>query len=196
PQANQPWQWLPWFAAITAILSASLSPWSRPAAWSLPLVVAACIAGAALAPSWSVFGLTRRPLQLVLALYLAFVGIPLLYLPASAQKRWLMTALAAAGVINAIAIGAMVSTRLAQLGAITAAAFVAAAIAGFGFIQASDRSLRSLIAVHAILTGSIAGLAFVEPDPPQPLLLIAPLVPLLLLLEPVVRLPFVRRKIG
>jgi hypothetical protein len=196
PQANQPWQWLPWLAAITVVLSASLSPWSRPSAWSLPLVVAACIAGAALAPGWPVFGLTRRPLQLVLALYLVFLGIPLLYLPRQAQKRWLVTALAVAGMVNATAIGALVSTRLAKMAAMSAAVFTAAAIAGLWLMQASDRSLRNLICVYAILTGSIAWLAFVEPDPPQPLLLVAPLVPLILWLEPVVRLPFVRGKIG
>src|SRR6478609_5193576 len=70
PQQNQPWQWLPYFAAITAILSASLSPISRPAAWILPLVVSACIAAAAFAPSWPIFGLTQRPLHLLVALYL------------------------------------------------------------------------------------------------------------------------------
>jgi hypothetical protein len=196
PQANQPWQWLPYFAVITGLSSASLSPFSRPGAWALPLVVSACIAAAVLAPSWPVFGLTRRPLQLVAALYLVMVGGPLLYLPGRIRTQWHVTALAITGAINAIAIGATVSTRLAELAAIGAAGFAAAAIAGFWFLKATDRSIRSLTALFAILTGGTAWLAFVEPDPPQPLLMIAPLLPLLLWVTVVRRVPFAGGKIG
>lgn len=196
PQQNQPWQWLPHFAAIAAILSASLSPTSRPAAWSLPLVVSACMAAAAFAPNWPVFGLTRRPLHLMAALYLVFVGGPLLYLPRRVCERWLLPSLALSGAITALVIGAMVSTRLAQLTAISAGAFTAAAIANAWFSKASDRSLRSLIAVFAVLVGGSAWLAFVEPDPPEPILLIVSLLPLLLWPIAVIRVPSAGEKIG
>lgn len=192
PQQNQPWQWLPCFAAIAAILSASLSPLSRPAAWILPLVVSACIAAAVLAPTWPIFGLTRRPLHLMVAIYLAVVGGPLLYLPSQVRERWLLPVFVFSGVIAAVVIGAMVSTRLAQLAAMSAGAFAAVAIANRWFMKASDRSLRSLIAVFAVLVGGNVWLAFVEPDPPLPILLLVPLLPLLLWCGAAIRVPFAR----
>src|SRR5262249_49485167 len=98
--------------------------------------------------------------------------------------------------IAAVIIGAMVSARLAQLAAMSAGAFTAAAISNAWFLKASDRAHRSLIAVFAILIGGIAWLAFVEPDPPQPMLLIIPLLPLLLWLATAVRVPFAGLNIG
>jgi hypothetical protein len=196
PQQNRPWQWLPWFAAITAILSASLSPLSRPAAWILPLIVSACMAAAVFAPSWPIFGLTRRPLHLVVAMYLVLSGGPLLYLPDKVRERWLLPVFTISGVIAAVVVGAMVSTRLAQLVAISAGAFAAAAIAAKWLIKASDRSFRSLIAIFSILVGGTAWLAFVEPDPPQPMLLLVALIPLLLWCGALIRVPFARSNIG
>jgi hypothetical protein len=196
PQQNQPWQWLPYFAAMTAILSASLSPLSRPAAWVLPLVVSACIAAAAFAPRWSIFGLTQRPLHLVVALYLVLVGGPLLYLPGKVRAGWLLPSLTISGAITALVVGAMVSTRLAQLAAVSAGAFAAAAIANMWFSKASDRSLRSLVAIFAILAGGSAWLAFVDPDPPEPIMLVVPLLPLLLWPIAAIRVPSAGGKIG
>jgi len=196
PQQNRPWQWLPCFAAITAILSASLSPLSRPAAWILPLVVSACIAAAVFAPSWPIFGLTRRPLHLVVGLYLVLVGGPLLYLPSKVRERWLLPSLALSGAIAAVVVGAKVSLRLAQLAATSAGTFLAAAITNEWLAKASDHSLRNCVAVFSILVGGSAWLAFVEPDPPQPMLLIVPLMPLLLWLVPAIRVPSAGHKIG
>jgi hypothetical protein len=196
PQPNQPWQWLPYFAAITAILSASLSPLSRPAAWIFPLVVSACIEAAVFAPSWPIFGLTQRPLHLVVALYLVLVGGPLLYLPSKVGERWLLPSLALSGAITAVVVGAMVSTRLAGLVAVAAGAFAAAAIFNTRFIKASDRSRRSVVAVFAILAGGSAWLAFTDPDPPRSILLFGPLLPLLLWPVAVIRVPSAGGKIG
>jgi hypothetical protein len=196
PQQNQAWQWLPYFGVITALLSASLSPMSRPAAWIFPLVIAACTAAAAFAPNWPIFELPPRWLHMVVACYLLIVGGPLLYLPGRVQERWMLPALACSGAITAVGIGAMVSTRLAQLAALSAGAFAAAAIVSAWLAKASERSLRNLIAVYAVLVGSPAWLAFVEPDPPQWPLLIVPLLPLLLWIASAIRVPSAGAKIG
>jgi hypothetical protein len=196
PQQNRPWQWLPLFVAIAAGLSASSSPLSRPGAWILPLVVSACIAATVLAPHWPIFGLTRRPLHVAVALYLVLVGVPLLYLPGRVSARWLLPSLALSGAVAAVVTGAMVSLRLAQLAAIAAGAFAAATLADVWIAKASDRSLRSLAIVFTILIGGTAWLAFVEPDPPQSLSLIAPVLPLILWLAALLQVPSAGGKIG
>jgi hypothetical protein len=160
------------------------------------LVVSACIAAAAFAPSWPIFGLTQRPLHLVVALYLVLVGGPLLYLPGTLRERWLLPSLALSGAITALVVGAVVSTRLAQLTAASAGAFAAAAIGNAWFSKASDRSLRSVVAVFAIFVGGSAWLGFVEPDPPEPIPLIVPLLPLLLWPIAAIRVPSAGDKIG
>jgi hypothetical protein len=156
------------------------------------------MAAAILAPGWPVFGLTRRPLQVIVALYLIIVGMPLLYLPSTVSKSWLAPALAISGAIGAAAVGAAVSTRLAQLEAIAAAAFAGAAVAGRTVTKAraSDRAMRSLIAVFAVLCGGVSWLASVEPDPPQTLLLAGPFLPALLWLSGLIRLPSAGAKIS
>jgi hypothetical protein len=117
-------------------------------------------------------------------------------LPSKPCEQWLPLAFAISAAINALAIGAVVSLRLAQLSAIPVGCFAAVAIGNLWLIRAGDHSIRSLIAIFAILTGGTAWLAFVEPDPPRPELLLAPLLPLLLWLPLARGAPFARGRIG
>jgi hypothetical protein len=196
PQANQSWQWLPYLGLAAAAFAASLPPSHRSPAWKLAIVAVAPMAGAALAPTWPVFGFGRGALQWFVVIYLLVVGVPLQHLPARMLNQWLLGLLCFVATAVAVAIGAFVSTRLAQLGALAAAALAGSWIAGFVGPRQGESPLRSLIPVFTVLVGGITFVASVEPDPPQAGLLAIPLLPLVLWLPPALGLHFARGKIG
>jgi hypothetical protein len=91
----------------------------------------------------------------------------------------------------ALATGAMVSVRLAQLAAIAAATFAGCSVvvvrrAG----RSSGESAAGVVPVFAALAGGAAWTASVDPDPPQLMLLAFPLLPLVLWLA---ALPLIKR---
>jgi len=196
PQATQRWQCLPYLGLVAALFAVSFPPSQRSTAWNLTIVAVAGMAGATLAPNWPVFGFGRKALELFLTFYLIVVGVPLQHLPARMLTQWLLGLLCFVAAAVAVAIGAFVSTRLAQFGALAAAALAGSWIAGFVAPRAGGSPLRSLIPVFTVLVGGIAFVACVEPDPPQPGLLAIPLLPLVLWLPPALGLPFARGKIG
>jgi hypothetical protein len=127
----------------------------------------------------------------VAGIYLLTICMPLLLLPAT-LKRWTLAILMTlAAVLLALATGAMVSVRLAQLAAIAAATFAGCSVvvvrrAG----QSSDESAADVVPLYATLAGGAAWTACVDPDPPQLLLLAFPLLPLVLWLA---ALPLMKR---
>src|SRR5207244_4034708 len=95
------------------------------------------------------------------------IGVPLQFLPAWLLNQSIAALMAVVAALLAIATGAMVSSRLAQLAAIAAGALAGTWLAGFLGAEASDESARSLIPVFSVLVGGTAWIACVEPDPPQ-----------------------------
>jgi hypothetical protein len=77
----------------------------------------------------------------------------------------------------ALATGAMVSSRLAQIAAIAAGAFAGICIASFRCTEPDNRQWACLVAAFSMLVGGAAWIACIEPDPPQMLLLGFPLLP-------------------
>jgi hypothetical protein len=189
PQENQSWQWLPYLGLTAAIFAASFPHSPRWSAWKFTVVAVAPIAGAALAPTWPIFGLGQQSLRVVVALYLLAVGLPLQHLPSRLVGNAFAALLCTTAIAIALASGMMVSTRLAQLAAIAAAALAGSWI-GFQFGRRPiESSFRSLIPVFAVLIGGVAWSACVEPDPPLAWVLILPLLPLLIWLTVILRRP-------
>jgi len=184
PGQNQPWQWLPYAGLVAAILASSFAPEAKSQAWKFAIIPAAAITAIYLTPSWPVFGLGPEKLRWVLLVYLLLIGVPLQHLPARLLNRSFAALLAVVAAITAIATGAMVSSRLAQLAAIAAGALAGTCVAGSFGAKSSDAPLRSLIPVFSILVGGIAWIACVEPDPPQTITLGLPLIPLAVCLVP------------
>ena len=199
PQENQAWQWLPYLGLAAAIFAASFPPSPQWSAWKFTVVALAPIAAAALAPSWPIFGFGKQSLRIFVAIYLLIVGLPLQHLPSRLAGNILAGALCFTAIAVALATGMMVSTRMAQLAAMAAAAIAGSWIAlQFGRRQI-EPTLRSLIPVFTLLIGGVAWSACVEPDPPLAWLLILPLLPLFIWLAALKRpsqLPFAPKKIG
>jgi hypothetical protein len=179
PEANQPWTWLPYVGLLAAVFAAAFPPGARSQAWRLVLIVVALIAAVYLTPNWPVFGLARQHVRWVLVAYLLLVGMPLQYLPTRVADAGLLAAMSAAAAMSAVASGAMVSTRLAQLAAIATGALAGSWIVGL--LSAKRRGLPAagVIPVYMVLVGGIAWIACVEPEPAKMGLLVIPFVPAL-----------------
>jgi hypothetical protein len=181
PQPNQAWQWLPYlglFAAALAAVSHALAKAGRTITWYLAIFSIAPIVGAALAPSWSVYGLTRKPIIYLIAAYLIVVGIPLQRLPARLLNLSFLAVLTTAATLLALVTGAMQSVTLARLAAIAAGALAGSTIACAIGPRPTDAWLRGIVPVYVALVGGAAVVFAVEPDPPQPGVLAIGLLPL------------------
>jgi hypothetical protein len=83
----------------------------------------------------------------------------------------------------------VLSTRIAQLAALAAAAFLGCWLAALAAPKLEEGSLTSIIPIFTVLVAGTAFTACVDPDPPQWALLLLPAVPVALS-------PFARRKIS
>ena len=146
--------------------------------WDLAVFCIAPIVGAALAPTWTVYGFTRKPIIYLIAAYLLVVGIPVQRLPARLLNLSFLSAATAAATLLALVTGAMQSVTLARLAAIVAGALAGSTIACAAGPRPTDAWLRSVVPVYVALVGGAAVVFAVEPDPPQPGLLAIPLLPL------------------
>ncbi len=197
PQTGQAWAWLPYLGLLAAFLAAT-----PPISTKLPLrlillTLLAALSAVLLSPTWPVYGFTRIPLAVFLTIYLLAVGLPLQLSPPHSRNRLSLYLLLAISVLNTLAIGAIYSTRHAQLAALFATAFTGISIALLFGSKAPDLSLQRLAPLFATLVGGIAWLACVEPDPPEPILLAIPLLSWgILALPTVLRLPSAPPRIG
>jgi len=180
PDPNQRWQWLPYGGLMAALFAVGCPPAPKSQAWRFAVIAAAPIAAYYLTPNWPVFGLPQQQLRWALVMYLLLVGVPLQYLPARLLDQELLAAMAAAAALTAVATGAMVSSKLAQLAAIAAGGLAGSWIAGLLGGKRGQLPGQSVVSVYAVLVGGIAWLACVEPDPPKLALLAIPLAPLAL----------------
>jgi hypothetical protein len=181
PQPNFSWQWLPYlgvFAAALAAISHALAKAGRTITWYLAIMSIAPVVGAALAPSWTVFGLTRKPMIYLIAAYLIVIGIPLQRLPVRLLNLSFLGAATTAATLLALVTGAMQSVTLSRLAAIAAGAIAGSTIACAIGPRPADSWIRGFVPVYVALVGGAAVVFAVEPDPPQPGLLAIGLLPL------------------
>jgi hypothetical protein len=146
--------------------------------WRLGLLAVVPIIGVTLAPTWPVYGLSRKPLIGLIVVYLLVVGLPLQALPARLLNIWLLGTLTLAAALLALVTGIIQSVTLARLPAIAAGSLAGSTIACLLSPRPTDDALRSIVPVFVALVGGAAVVVAVEPDPPQSGLLAIPLVPL------------------
>jgi hypothetical protein len=175
---KQEHHWLPYLgiaAAATAIAChPSRNPWLR---WPV-LIALTTLAAWVLIPPWPVFGV-NRPLSVGIGtIYFMLIASALELLPSRLLGAAFLALLTLAAAIAAVAIGAQVSLRFAQLAAITAGALAGCWVAQFLGARSSETSIRGLIPVFAVLVGGVSFIACVEPDPHATLLLALPFTPL------------------
>ncbi len=197
PQTGQAWAWLPYLGLLAAITAASPPPTTKLSIRVILLTILATLSAVALSPIWSVYGFSRIPLAVFLSIYLLAVGFPLQQSPPHSYNRQSLYLLLAISILNTLAIGAIYSTRHAQLAALFAAALTGISIALRFRSKAPDLALSPLAPLFATLVGGIAWLACVEPDPPKPILLAIPLLSwAILALHAMLRLPSAPPRIG
>jgi hypothetical protein len=177
---NQAWQWLPYLGVVAAIASAVRRSGGR-VIWLrwLVLVGVAALFGWLLTPTWSVFGLTRPGSIAIAMAYFLLIVSPLELIPSSLPGRAFVALLMLAAALAAVAIGAEVSLRFAQLAGLAAAALAGCVLARLVGVDSSEEAQHSLILIFVALIGGISFVAAVEPDPPIVALLALPLTPLL-----------------
>jgi hypothetical protein len=179
PQLGRAWIWLPYLGLVAAAGGIAPPKFGRKVS-GFTAVLVMSLAGAALSPTWRVYGFSRFPLAGFLVFYLLAVGLALFGLPRITGGGRSGLFLAAVCVLNAVVIGAVCSVRLAQLAALVAASITGISIALFSGSKVCEFALRRFAPLFAVLTGGISWLACVEPDPPQPMLLAIPLLTWLL----------------
>jgi hypothetical protein len=173
---DQAWHWLPYLGFAAAIAgSMPTRAWLR----RLGVLCLAVLAGYFLAPDWPVFGLSRPGSVVIAALYFWLIAALLEALPSRLLGPAFVGLLALTATLSAVAIGAEVSLRFAQLGAIAAGGLAACWLGGFLNARPAEPAIRGLIPLFAVLVGGIAFVGCVEPDPPAPGLLVLPFVPLI-----------------
>ncbi len=178
PQANQAWQWLPYLGLIAAAIAVIFQALPRFGAWRLAVMAVASLVAMTLAPTWPIYGFSGWSVIGAITVYLLVDGIPLQHLPPRVLNLAFLGILTAAATLLAVAAGAMVSVRLAQLAAIGAGALGGSAIACALGPEPTELSVRSLVPVFVALVGGAAVVVALEPDPPQLGLLAIPLLPL------------------
>jgi len=187
PQPQQAWQWLPYLGPLAAGC-ATLVGSRRRVHW-LAMASLAIVSGALLTPTWPIFGLTWPVSIVILTAYLIGLELLLRFCLQRTSAFGLLGMLSPAAAIAALCIGIVLSTRIAQLAAIAATAFLGCWLAQFAVLKSNERSSSSIIPVFTILVAGTAFTACVDPDPPKWPLLLLPAVPIALS-------PFARRKIS
>lgn len=198
------WQWLPYVALAAAFAGWTSGPSASPGrtggpldfprrtggpsyvAWilwvGLPLVSAWL-----LVPTWATLWPPRLTAIPLLALYLVLEMGLLAALPERLTGRLLVSLMTACAIAVALSIAIGVSLKLAQVAALAAAALTGCAAAGFvprarlaSGEPARAISSRGIIPIFAVLVGGLAFVGAIEPDPPLPIVLLAPAAPLVL----------------
>jgi hypothetical protein len=177
PESSRPWTWLPYGAAVAALIAVGFQCIPAPRVRMLADVPLAIVAAFCLTPTWEVAGMKPVFMSCVLLGYLLLVGAGFTLLAGKLPPRVVVGAMALAGLLLAIAAGVMVSTRFAQLAAISGAGLGGACAAGCFRGKADEMSAVGVVPVYVILVGGVAWIACVEPDPPQWALLLVPLLP-------------------
>jgi hypothetical protein len=175
---GQEHHWLPYLGIATAA-TASACHLSRNSWLRWPVFIAlATLAAWVLTPSWPIFGV-NRPLSVGIAtIYFLLIALPLELLPSRLLGAAFLALLTLAAAIAAVAIGAQVSLRFAQLAAVTGGALAGCWVAQYLGARSSEKSIRGLIPVFAVLVGGVSFIACVEPDPHASFLLALPFTPL------------------
>jgi hypothetical protein len=188
PQPAQSWQWLPHLAIATAAIS--IATVGRHLALRLiVLIVVSVISGWLLTPTWPIFGLERPASIAILSGYIFVMTAVLGIAPPRRLSHPFIGLLALVAAIMSAWIGAAVSIRFAQLGAIAAAGLAGCWGAVFFSTRPTELAFRTLVPLYGVLVGGIAFIACVEPEPPLVALLLVPALPLVVS-------PFARRTIG
>jgi hypothetical protein len=176
PQQGQAWPWLPYLGVVGAAVAMALPQSARFSIRLIALIAISAIAAVVLSPTWPIYGLTRVPVAVFLAIYLLAIGFPLLSLPIAPTDRRTLYFLTVLCALNALTIGAIYSARHAQLAALPAAGLTGISLALLVGPKVHQLALWRVGPLFVALVGGIAWLACVEPDPPKPILLAIPLV--------------------
>jgi hypothetical protein len=182
PQRHR--QWLPWLAIAAAfvggIRASSYVSWI---AWTLLAAASAWV----LVPTWATLWPPRLVTIPLLAAYLLLLMALLAALPDRLLGRLFVVLLTAAAIGVALLIAIGVSLKISQVALAGAAAFGGCSVAAFtpsaaaksvGSAQAA--ASRGLIPAFAVLIGGLAFAGTIEPQPPLPIVLLAPAAPLML----------------
>lgn len=182
PQRHR--QWLPYLAMAAALAGRSTA--SSYPSW----LIWALLAGASawlLVPTWETLWPPQVMMIPLVAAYLVVVIFLLNALPDRLLGRLFVVLLAAAALTVALLIAIGITAKVGLIAVAAAAALAGCALANS--IPRKDierdeaaRALasRSLIPLFAVLFGGLAFVGAIEPDPPLPILLIAPAAPLTL----------------
>ncbi|MCI0359287.1 MAG: hypothetical protein L0211_12485 [Planctomycetaceae bacterium] len=184
------WQWLPYLAAgavLGAMTLAGGATWpERVAAHAMLALVAAWL----LVPDWEVLQPPRHVAVPLLAGYFLLLMTLLTALPDRLVGPQFVALLSACAGVLGLLIAIGLSFSYGQIAAVAAAALGGAWLAAL-VMQRSRRggaepadwlttSIRGLIPVFAILVGGLAFVGTIDPDPPMPSMLVAPVALLLL----------------
>jgi len=176
---RQEHHWLPYLGiAAGAIVFARRPNRNTWPGW-LVLIGLTILAACLLTPSWPLFGV-NRPLSIGIAtIYFMVIASLLELLPSRLLNQAVLGLLTLAAGTAAVAIGAQVSIRFAQLAAIATGALAGCWLAQFIGARPSATSIRGLIPIFSVLVGGTCFIACVEPDPHATFLLALPFTPLL-----------------
>jgi hypothetical protein len=182
PQRHR--QWLPWLAIAAAFVGGSrASSYVAWIAWTLLAAASAWV----LVPTWATLWPPRLVMFPLLAAYLLLLMALLAALPERLLGRLFVALLTAAAIGVALLIALGVSLKIGQVALAAAAALGGCSVAAFipsKAAQSADpgraTASRGLIPIFAALIGGLAFTGTVEPQPPLPIILLAPAAPLAL----------------
>lgn len=180
PEPGQPWKWLPYLAVLSAAIPSALSAFDKPWAAGLALFATMPIIAICLKPNWPVWSLEPPTSRWLLLAYLLLVGLPLALLPPKRLQRGMLLVLAVTATVLALATGALISTRFAQLAAIASCSFLGAGIATRLVPSVRAATCQPAIPLYCTLVAGTAWIASVDPDPPAVTPLLIPVLPLCL----------------
>ena len=183
------WHWLPHLAAV-----ATLGAMAQAAGVSLierltALAVLALVAAWQLVPLWPDLAPPRSSAVPLLAGYFWVLMSLLVALPDRLLGRWFVGLLVAAAAVVAVIVAASVSFKYGQLAA--AASASAAGCCAATWIDSARRpaataapdlpaGIRGMLPGYVILVAGSAFLGAIDPSPPQPAILLAPAIPLVM----------------
>jgi hypothetical protein len=173
------WHWLPYLTLAAAVLGPiglARGVWVVEQ-WLLALLLAITSAWF-LVPGWESLEATRPWYVGGLAVYLLVLNTFLASLANRVAPKLLLAVLASAALMLAVMILPAVSLRYGFLSGAGAAAMVACL--GASYSTCSATTVRGLVPVYTVLVGGWAFVAFIEPQPPLPGLLLLSAAPMAL----------------
>jgi hypothetical protein len=175
---NRHWQWLPYLALAAAIAAVLPEKAGHLVRW--PAFAAVAIGAAwLLVPTWDDLYPPRIPWIALVAAYLSLLTMALDALPDRLLGRVFGGSLLATfAVLTVLLLAIGASAKIAQLSAIASAALAGGFAAMFLLKLSTPRAARGLVPVFAVLAGGLAYVGTIEPEVPQPLLLLVPAAPL------------------